>query len=252
MTKEAGAAPPRVLLVEDDASIARFIEMVLEDQGLELTVCVDVESALAVLEDGPVQLIISDLMLPGLSGYDLLDRLHAEPALLAGAKVVIFSAGLGAGNLEALQARGVWRVLSKPASVAQLLACVGDALAPGADSAAVQPSVSQPGPVLDSAAEEAIAAYFGGDVALFQAYRAKCLEQFANDLAAGDAALRSADLRALQRLSHSLSTVFFTLGWAQDGRTAKGLELQAAAGDGRAAAIAWGQLRARLLDSGVA
>jgi len=252
MTKEPGAALARVLLVEDDVSIARFIEMALEDQGLELTVCTDVESALAVLKDGPVQLIISDLMLPGLSGYDLLDRLHAEPALVAGAKVVIFSAGLGAGKPAELEGRGVWRVLSKPASVVQLLACVSDALAQRSDSPASQSAVAPPAPGLDSSEDAAIAAYFDGNTALFLAYRAKCLAQFANDLAVGDAALRSGDLPALQRLSHSLSTVFCTLGWAQDGRTAKALESRAAEGDAQAAAMAWGKLRARLLNGGLA
>lgn len=252
MTKDPGAALPRVLLVEDDVSIARFIEMALEDQALELVVCADVDSALAVLKDGPVQLIISDLMLPGLSGYDLLDRLQAEPALVAGAKVVIFSAGLGAGKSAALQGRGVWRVLSKPASVVQLLACVGDALAQHPDALAIPSALAQPGPALDGSEVEAIAEFFGGDAALFQAYRAKCRAQFANDLAVGDAALQSADLPALQRLSHSLSTVFFTLGWALDGRNAKALERRSAEGDAQAAAIGWGQLRARLLDCGLA
>ncbi len=248
MTTEAAAALRRVLLVEDDASIARFIEMALEDQGLELTVCVDVESALATLHEGPVQLIITDLMLPGLSGFDLVERLHAQPALLAGAKVVIFSAGIGAGSQERLERLGIWRVLRKPASVAQLLACVDEAFADAADACAVEASGMQPEVAPEPSDSDAITAYFGGDAVLFQAYRAKCLVQFADDLAAGDAALRTADLPALQRLAHSLSTVFCTLGWTGDGSTAKTLEGLAAAGDAQASAIAWSSVRVRLLE----
>lgn len=248
MTTVAGASGRRVLLVEDDASIARFVEMALEDLGLELTVCVDVESALAALHEGPVQLIITDLMLPGLSGFDLVDRLHAEPVLLAGAKLVIFSAGIGAASQERLESLGIWRVLRKPASVAQLLACVDEAFADAADACAVEASGRQQEAAPEPSDSDAIAAYFGGDTALFQAYRAKCLVQFASDLAVGDAALRTADLPALQRLAHSLSTVFCTLGWTHDGRTAKALEGLAAAGDVQASAIAWSSLRVRLLE----
>lgn len=246
MTSASDAPVRRVLLVEDDASIARFIDMALEDQGVDLTVCGDVESALAALQERPVGLVITDLMLPGLSGYDLVDRLHSEPALLAGAKVVIFSAGVNLDKQARLEGRGIWRILRKPASVAQVQDCVLDAFV-GQDAA--PPPADVPGQSADcsSADGDAVLAYFGGDAALFRAYRAKCLVQFEHDLAAGDAALRSGDLAALQRLSHSLATVFCTLGWEEDGKVAKQLEVFAAEGDAQASATAWARLRPRLL-----
>lgn len=249
MTNASVVPVRRVLLVEDDASIARFIDMALEDQGVDLTVCGDVASALAVLQERPVGLVITDLMLPGLSGYDLVERLHSEPALLAGAKVAIFSAGLNLDKQARLEGRGIWRILRKPASVAQVQACVLDAFA-GHEVAPPPPADVLPQPASSSTESDdsdAILAYFGGDSALFSAYRAKCLVQFEHDLAAGDAALRSGDLAALQRLSHSLATVFRTLGWAEDGKVAKELEVLAAEGDARASAITWGELRPRLL-----
>jgi len=246
MTNASVVPVRRVLLVEDDASIARFIDMALEDEGVDLTVCGDVESALAVLHKGPVGLVITDLMLPGLSGYDLVERLHSEPALLAGARLVIFSAGVNLDKQARLEGRGIWRILRKPASVAQLQACVLEAFA--GHEAAPPPADVPAQPADPSSAEsDAVLAYFGGDAGLFRAYRAKCLVQFEHDWAAGDAALRSGDLAALQRLSHSLATVFRTLGWAEDGRAAKQLEALAAAGDAGASAIAWAQLRSRLL-----
>jgi CheY-like chemotaxis protein len=246
MTNASVVPVRRVLLVEDDASIARFIGMALEDQGVELTVCGDVASALGVLQARPVGLVITDLMLPGLSGYDLVDRLHSEPGLLAGAKVVIFSAGVNLDMQARLEGRSIWRILRKPASVAQVQACVLDAFA-GHEVAPPPPADALPQPASSSTDSDAILAYFGGDSALFSAYRAKCLVQFEHDLAAGDAALRSGDWAALQRLSHSLATVFRTLGWAEDGKVAKELEVFAAEGDAQASAITWGELRPRLL-----
>lgn len=246
MTNASVVPVRRVLLVEDDASIARFIDMALEDEGVDLTVCGDVESALAVLHEGPVGLVITDLMLPGLSGYDLVERLHSEPALLAGARLVIFSAGVNLDKQARLEGRGIWRILRKPASVAQLQACVLEAFA-GHDAA--PPAEDVPAQPADpsSAESDAVLAYFGGDAALFRAYRAKCLVQFEHDLVAGDSALHAGDLAALQRLSHSLSTVFRTLGWAEDGLVAKQLEALAASGDTQASATAWYQVRRRLI-----
>ena len=247
MTSASDAPVRRVLLVEDDASIARFIDMALEDQGVDLTVCGDVESALAALQERPVGLVITDLMLPGLSGYDLVDRLHSEPALLAGAKVVIFSAGVNLDKQARLEGRDIWRILRKPASVAQLQACVLDAFVEH-EVAPATLAVVPLEPVASSRLEsDAVLAYFGGDVSLFRAYRAKCLVQFEHDLVAGDAALSSIDLAALQRLSHSLATVFRTLGWEEDGKVAKQLEVFAAEGDAQASATAWARLRPRLL-----
>lgn len=247
MTNASVVSVRRVLLVEDDASIARFIDMALEDQGVDLTVCGDVKTALALLQKGPVGLVITDLMLPGLSGFDLVDRLHHEPALRGGAKVVIFSAGMSVDNQYRLEGRSIWRILRKPASVAQLQACVLDAFVEH-DSAPPPLSGVPPEHAASSSVEsDAIHAYFGGDAALFRTYRAKCLVQFADDLVAGDSALQSSDFVALQHLSHSLATVFRTLGWAEDGRVAKRLEALAAAGDGQASATTWAQLRPRLL-----
>ncbi len=247
MTNASDVPGRRVLLVEDDASIARFVDMALEDQGVDLTTCGDVETALSLLRERPVGLVITDLMLPGLSGFDLVDRLYAEPALLDGAKVVIFSAGISADNQKRLEGRGIWRILRKPASVAQLQACVLDAFGEDLDTPP-PPADAPPEPAAFGSVEsDAILAYFGGDAPLFRAYRAKCLVQFAHDLAVGDAALQSTDLAALQRLAHSLSTVFRTLGWVEDSLVAKQLEALAAVGDAQACAIAWTQLRPRLL-----
>ncbi|MES2610374.1 MAG: response regulator [Pseudomonadota bacterium] len=235
----------RVLLVEDDASITRFIGMALEDLGVDLVLCADVECALVALQEQPARLIITDLMLPGLSGFDLLRRLQADPALHGAAKVAIFSAGINAAALAQLEPLPVWRILRKPASVAQLQGCVQDALA---GPAGLAPAVAQvPAPAGEAVNDaDAIATYFAGNAALFHAYRAKCLVQFAHDLVVGDGALGAGDLPALQRLSHSLATVFCTLGWQADSAVAKGLEASAAQGDAQACAAAWHQVRARL------
>lgn len=56
---------PRVLLVEDDASIARFVELALEELPIELVTCTNVGDAMQALQARHTRLIITDLMLPG-------------------------------------------------------------------------------------------------------------------------------------------------------------------------------------------
>ena len=112
--------PDRVLLVEDDPSVARFVAMALEDLPIELVVCHRVSAALDALRVKPVHLVITDLMLPGESGLDLLQALQDQPALRHDAVLVVFSAGVNTEVRQKLDALHVWRVLSKPISVVAL------------------------------------------------------------------------------------------------------------------------------------
>jgi len=56
--------------------------------------CDSVAAAIQILHATPVQLVLTDLMLPGASGVDLLQQLRAAPELRGQAKVVVLSAGL--------------------------------------------------------------------------------------------------------------------------------------------------------------
>lgn len=232
------AAPrPRVLLVEDDASIRRYVAMALEELPITLVEAPTLADAEAVLAQGPVRLVISDLMLPDGNGIALLQALVADPARRAGARLAAFSAGISAERRAQLEAMGVDEVLAKPVALEQLEACVQRALAGAAPMAAPAPAAADP-----------VAAFFGGNAALFEAFRASCRLQFGADLAAGDAALAARDLAALRRLAHSLKSVLLTLGHEAAHREALALETLAHAGDAPRAAAGWQALRARLAE----
>lgn len=235
--------PPRVLVVEDDAAVRRLVELALEELPITLQLCADGGSALQALQQAPVQLLITDLMMPGLSGYELLERVVAAPALRQGARLVAFSAGLDAEARERLQALGVWRLLAKPVSLQALEDCVRQAVLAGDAPAA-------PAPVSSDAANHeaaAIGTHFGGNAALFHAFRASCLLQFVQDVQAADAALAGSDAAALRRQAHSLKSVLATLGQGQAAAQARALETTALQADWTAAQAAWAPLRAALL-----
>lgn len=251
----------RVLLVEDDASLRRFVRMALDDLPIELLECADVVSALPLLAQAPVDLILTDLMMPGESGLDLLQRLKQTPVLRGNARVIVFSAGLNAGIREALQTHDVWLMLDKPVAVSRLESSVRDALAVmNADGVAhrasqVAKNVAEAGDSLMASTkplvpqedrDEAIRLYFEGSPEIFEPYREACLAQFPEDLAQGAAASQVADLSGLCRVAHSLKSVLQTLGYPALGDVAKECEALSHAGDMAGARERWATLAAQV------
>lgn len=234
---------PRVLLIEDDASLQRFVGLALEDLGIELLALSTVDEGLAQLARAPVDLILTDLMLPGRSGFELIDSLAANPALQGTARLVVFSAGLkNPQTRHRLERPEVWRLLSKPCSLADLQACVRDALALRGE----QQSEPAAAPQDEPETARAIADYFDGNETLYRRFRASCLQQFHADLVEGDRALAASDAQALRRLAHSLKSVLLTLGHAQPAALARMLEDSSQAAEWTVATPQWHELREQL------
>src|SRR5665811_1867718 len=70
-------ADTNILLVEDEPSISGFVRRGLMFEGYEVTVVEDVRTALDLIRDTPPDLLVLDLMLPGIDGIELTRRLRA-------------------------------------------------------------------------------------------------------------------------------------------------------------------------------
>ncbi|TCO58557.1 response regulator transcription factor [Actinocrispum wychmicini] len=81
---------PRVLVVDDEPGVRRALQRGLTAEGMDIVVAADGPSALQVARTGAFDAILLDIMLPGLSGYRVLQALRAEgvrtPVLLVSAK----------------------------------------------------------------------------------------------------------------------------------------------------------------------
>nr|WP_180317891.1 response regulator [Delftia acidovorans] len=251
-------AHPAVLLVEDDASITRFVTLALEGMPLTLVSCASAEQAQSLLQSQPFALLITDLMLPGASGVELIEWLRSSPQ--AGCSAVVFSAGVRADVALRLEQLQVWGVLRKPVSVAQLVDCVESVLAaqpagspaPASVQAAgadvpVDMQADMPADMPADGGPAAVSSYFGGDAALFHSYRASCLAQLPDDVALGENLLAARDAAALRRLAHNLKSVLRLLGHEQASGLAQTLEQACLASDWAGATDAWRQLGAALL-----
>ena len=84
MTHDASPAQPRLLVVEDDDTIRETVSEAMEMEGFSVSAAADGQSAWAQLQQQSFDLVVLDLMLPGLNGLDLCRRLRstANPPLI--------------------------------------------------------------------------------------------------------------------------------------------------------------------------
>jgi DNA-binding response OmpR family regulator len=81
---------PRVLVVDDEVGVRRALEKGLGAEGMDVVTAADGPAALRAALTGAFDVVLLDVMLPGLSGYRVLERMRAEgvhtPVLLVSAK----------------------------------------------------------------------------------------------------------------------------------------------------------------------
>lgn len=109
-----------VLVVEDETSVADAVAYALEREGFEVTVARDGRQALEAFESVPPQLVVLDLMLPGMSGWDLLGafRRHAH------VPVIMLTARAEEADRVAGLEMGADDYVTKPFSMRELVARV--------------------------------------------------------------------------------------------------------------------------------
>lgn len=85
------SAPKRILLVEDDDALANVYMMRLEVEGFEVKRVANGEEALTAALDYHPDLVLLDVMMPKVDGFDVLDILRNTPQT-GGAKIIVLTA----------------------------------------------------------------------------------------------------------------------------------------------------------------
>jgi CheY-like chemotaxis protein len=101
-----------ILIIDDDVNIHKLAKKALQDSGLEVTACFDGESGLAEIEHRRPAIVIVDLLMPRLDGFDLIERLRRIPEWRTLPIVVWTNLDLTGREFESLSSR-VNRVVSK-------------------------------------------------------------------------------------------------------------------------------------------
>jgi two-component system cell cycle response regulator DivK len=113
----------RILAVDDQEDNRRILRDLLTASGFEVVEAVTGEEAVATAEAHRPDLILMDIQLPGIDGYEATRRIKANPALRAIPLVVVTSYALSGDETKALAA-GADGYVSKPYSPRALLAKV--------------------------------------------------------------------------------------------------------------------------------
>jgi len=102
--------PRRILVVDDEPILVRLLQRALAAHGYEVEGAADGREALAMLDEMPVDLILSDVRMPVMDGPALLAALRERPQ----APPLIFITGYGDHTDSQLRAMGAVEVHAKP------------------------------------------------------------------------------------------------------------------------------------------
>lgn len=114
----------KILIIEDEEKFARFVEMELNYEGYQVTKALDGRTGLELAEAGNFDLILLDIMLPGLSGMEVLRRIRrssAVPIIMLTARDSVVDKVSGLDN-------GADDYITKPFAIEELLARIRTAL----------------------------------------------------------------------------------------------------------------------------
>jgi len=110
----------RILVIDDDASLAEMLQLVLRQEGFETTWCASGNAALEVFRSAQFDLVLLDLMLPGLDGVAVCRRIRAD----SGVPIVMLTAKSDTGDVvDGLEA-GADDYIAKPFKPRELVARV--------------------------------------------------------------------------------------------------------------------------------
>ena len=111
---------PLVLIVDDDPRIREFVRVNLEMDGYVVREAGSADEGLAALEEQPPDLILLDVMMPGVDGWEMLRRMQERHGM-GSIPVIMFSGQVESSDDDA-QARGAQGFLGKPFNPQDLIA----------------------------------------------------------------------------------------------------------------------------------
>jgi chemosensory pili system protein ChpA (sensor histidine kinase/response regulator) len=130
-------APPaaegqrRVLLVDDSVSVRKFVGGMLERAGFHVVAARDGAEALQQLAECPVDVVVTDLEMPRVNGYELIRDLNREPTT-CGLPVVVLTTRAGSKHVDLARQLGVEHYIAKPVDEASFVQLIESLAVPAA------------------------------------------------------------------------------------------------------------------------
>ena len=135
-----------LLVVDDDPFIARLLEIELRAAGYDVRVASDGAQALLAAQERCPDLVLADVMMPNMDGFELTRRLRQDPRTATVSIIMLTARGLSADKLEGF-AIGADDYIVKPFDTPELLARIRGVLRRSRDMRAQSPLTGLPGNV---------------------------------------------------------------------------------------------------------
>jgi diguanylate cyclase (GGDEF)-like protein len=135
-----------VLVVDDDPFIARLLEIELRAAGYEVRVAGDGVQALEAAQERCPDLVLADVMMPNMDGFELTRRLRQDPRTASVSVIMLTARGLSADKLEGFSV-GADDYIVKPFDTPELLARIRGVLRRAREMRAQSPLTGLPGNV---------------------------------------------------------------------------------------------------------
>ena len=114
----------RILVIDDDTELTDLLPLVFESKGFGVTIANSGMQALESLETELPEAVLLDLMMPGMSGLEVCQRIRANPRT-SNVPVVVLTAKTGIESKQELLKAGATDYLVKPVPLNDLVSCIG-------------------------------------------------------------------------------------------------------------------------------
>ena len=135
-----------ILVVDDDPFIARLLEIELRAAGYEVRTAHDGEAALELARERCPELVLADVMMPNMDGFELTRRLRQDSRTASVSVIMLTARGLSADKLEGFSV-GADDYIDKPFDTPELLARIRGVLRRAREMRAQSPLTGLPGNV---------------------------------------------------------------------------------------------------------
>ena len=109
---------PLVLVVDDDERLREYMRVNLEMEGYTVREAASGDEALRVIEDGPPALVLLDVVMPGIDGWQMLQRMQERHGSIP---VIMFSGQVDERSAGQAEERGARGFIGKPFDPQQLI-----------------------------------------------------------------------------------------------------------------------------------
>jgi CheY-like chemotaxis protein len=128
MVRSDGNLPKQILVIDDDESVLSFLSFSLRGEGFVVLEARSAETGIELLKTNTPDLILLDVMLPGMNGLAMCTKLRDDPRF-ARTPVLIITAYADKNSLKKVAEAGAQGLIEKPVMFSELLVQILDAFA---------------------------------------------------------------------------------------------------------------------------